>query len=249
MRRISVVGTSGSKTTLAKQIGRTLSIPHVELDALFWGRNWTQASDDLFREKTVQALSDDAWVVDGNYRAVRSLVWDRADTVIWLDYSLPVILRRLVRRTAGLIVTQAGLWNGNRERLSNAFFSRDSLIWYMLKTYRRRRRQFSALLAAPEQASDPGSSALAPGRRGMAGAFDGKSPKLTEINRLLERLFFAARVYFRRVISFYFPRVTEQGRGHCPGPFLSAIARCLRVLPGFSRRLRLLSITSGLVQA
>ena len=42
----------------------------------------------------------DAWVVDGNYRAagVLKLVWSRADTVVWLDYSLAVTVSRLLSR-------------------------------------------------------------------------------------------------------------------------------------------------------
>lgn len=56
-QRISVVGTSGSgKTTLARQISQRLSIPHVELDALHWEPNWTEAPLDIFRKRVEQSL-------------------------------------------------------------------------------------------------------------------------------------------------------------------------------------------------
>ena len=90
------------------------------------------------------------WVVDGNYRKVRDIVWTRADTIIWLDYALPVILARLFRRTLHRVFTREELWNGNRETLRGALLSRDSLFWWALKTYRRRRIETPIWLAKPE---------------------------------------------------------------------------------------------------
>lgn len=40
--RILVVGTSGAgKSRLAGQLAAALGVPHVELDALYWGPDWT----------------------------------------------------------------------------------------------------------------------------------------------------------------------------------------------------------------
>jgi adenylate kinase family enzyme len=150
--RISVVGTSGSgKTTLARQISQRLAIPHIELDALYHEPNWAEAPTDVFRKRVQQALSGDSWVVDGNYTKVRDIVWSRADTVVWLDYSLPVIMKRLVRRTFQRVVMQEELWNGNRETWQTTF-SRDSIILWALTTYRKNRKQYPILLSQPEYA-------------------------------------------------------------------------------------------------
>src|SRR5579859_8182423 len=109
-RRIVVVGTSGSgKTTMASTIARFLGIPHVELDALHWGPRWTEAPLGVFRERVDQALSHEAWTVDGNYSKVRDIVWRRADTVVWLDYPLWLIMQRLALRTAGRIISRQEL--------------------------------------------------------------------------------------------------------------------------------------------
>ncbi|HZR41011.1 MAG TPA: hypothetical protein VFB12_12885, partial [Ktedonobacteraceae bacterium] len=118
LRRIVVVGTSGSgKSTLARQLGKLLSIPAVEMDALFWGPHWTPAPLSVLRERVMQALSGDAWVVDGNYSNVRDLTWGCADTVVWLDYSLWVVMTRLLRRTLTRGIAREELWSGNRESL------------------------------------------------------------------------------------------------------------------------------------
>ena len=88
-RRAAVVGTSGSgKTTLATSLAQRLGLAHVELDSLYWGPDWTPAPRERFREQVARALSGEAWTTDGNYGAVRDIVWARADTVVWLDLSL-----------------------------------------------------------------------------------------------------------------------------------------------------------------
>jgi len=150
-RRIAVVGTTGSgKTTMARRIAQRLAINHVELDALHWGPNWTPAPLELFRARTKQALNGDAWVVDGNYSKVRDIVWGRADTIVWLDYPLLVILGRLVWRTLRRVFTREELWQGNRERFVAQFASRDSLFLWALRTYPRRRKEYPALIQRPE---------------------------------------------------------------------------------------------------
>lgn len=150
-RRISVIGTSGSgKTTMAKRLASRLGLPHVELDALHWGPNWTEEPDAVFRERAGNALASWGWVVDGNYHVVRDIVWSRADTLVWLDYSLPLILWRLTRRTFRRAAGREEIWHGNRESLRTHFFTKDSLYLWVLQTYRRRRREYPQLFRDPE---------------------------------------------------------------------------------------------------
>lgn len=151
--RIAVVGTTGSgKTTVSTRLAQALGIPHIELDALHWQPNWVMTSLEVFRQRVVQAVSGPAWVSDGNYRKVRDLVWPRATTLVWLDYSLPVILCQLSRRTLARIVHRETLWNDNRETLRGTFFSRDSILLWALRTYWRHRAEYTRLLSLPEYA-------------------------------------------------------------------------------------------------
>jgi adenylate kinase family enzyme len=149
--RINVVGTCGAgKTTTARALAERLGLPHVELDALSWGPNWTQRPDDEFRASVAAAVSGERWVIDGNYRKTRDLVWARADTVVWLDYSFPRVFAQLLRRTFRRAFTQEELWQGNRERLAVQFFSRESILLWALKTHWRRQREYPELLARPQ---------------------------------------------------------------------------------------------------
>ena len=97
--RILILGRTGSgKTTLARELAAALGVPHVELDALYFGPDLSRAPLDVLRERTSAAIAGERWVTDGNKRAVRDLVWPRADTIVWLDYPVWVSLRRLARR-------------------------------------------------------------------------------------------------------------------------------------------------------
>lgn len=96
-RRISVVGPSGSgKTILARALAAQLSLPLVELDPL---RHAHAVDADFVRLVSAHTL-DPAWIIDGHYRLVRDVIWRRADTIVWLNYSLGFVLLRLARRFA-----------------------------------------------------------------------------------------------------------------------------------------------------
>jgi adenylate kinase family enzyme len=144
MRRVSVVGNSGSgKSTLAKTLAARLAVPHIELDAIFHQPGWTPLPAEEFAGRVGAAAAADGWVIDGNYSAVRPLVWARADTVVWLDLPRAVVMRGIIWRTLRRAVSRAELWNGNREPWQN-FFRRDpeaSVIawsWYRHAVYRER---------------------------------------------------------------------------------------------------------------
>jgi adenylate kinase family enzyme len=145
MQRVVVIGTTGSgKSKLAERLGERTGLRVIELDALYWGRDWQGAPVDLFRHRVERETQDESWIVVGNYRQVRDIVWKPADTLVWIDLPFPLIFWRLLRRTVRRAVSKEDLWGtGNRERLTHAFLSRDSLLLYALKTHRRRRREFA----------------------------------------------------------------------------------------------------------
>jgi adenylate kinase family enzyme len=152
-RRVVVVGTTGAgKTTFAREVAAIIGAPHTELDALYWEPGWTEATLEDFRARASELVAAPAWVVDGNYGQVRDLVWGSADTWVWLDYPMPLIMRRLFVRSFRRGWTKQQLWNDNQERLAGQFLSRDSLFIWAWKTHWRRRREYPQQLREPAYA-------------------------------------------------------------------------------------------------
>jgi adenylate kinase family enzyme len=150
-RRIVIVGSSGSgKTTLARSLASRYNLPHVEIDSLHFEPNWVEVDFPVLRTRIDAALSGSAWVVDGNYAMLRDIIWARGDTLIWLELPLGIVLWRLLSRTFTRIITQEELWQGNRENLRSAFFSKDSLVLYMLKTRKVHHNGYPLALKQPE---------------------------------------------------------------------------------------------------
>lgn len=150
MQRVWVVGLSGSgKTTLAHRLGELLGVPHIEMDALNWGPNWTPAGADLLGQRVQQAIAADGWTLDGNYSATHHLVAARADTVVWLDLPLWLILWRLSKRSFQRSLSQEPLWNGNRESFRTVFFSRESLFIWTFRSWSRHKHRYPAMQRDP----------------------------------------------------------------------------------------------------
>jgi adenylate kinase family enzyme len=149
LERIVVIGSScAGKTTFAVRLARTLGHPQTDLDELFWGPNWQAKPLDEFRRLTEQVASCERWVVSGNYSDVRAILWPRATTVIWLNFGLPVVLWRALTRTVRRVATRETLWHGNRESFRRSLLSRESILVWVVSTFRTRRRQFAALRAS-----------------------------------------------------------------------------------------------------
>jgi adenylate kinase family enzyme len=120
VHRVSVVGNSGSgKSTLAAALAAHLDVPWIELDSIYHQPGWNPLPAPDFRARVEALVAGDAWVIDGNYTAVRDLVWARADTVVWIDLPRPVVMRRVIGRTLRRALLRQELWNGNREPVSN----------------------------------------------------------------------------------------------------------------------------------
>lgn len=152
-QRIVIIGRTGSgKTTLARELAAVLGRPHVELDALYFGPDFSTVPLPILRERTVAAIAGEYWVTDGNKSAVRDLVWPRADTIIWLDYSIMVSLWRLGRRAlrrASVMQAQASKV-GMQSGLPRQFFSAAKGVLTAFRSHIGQRREYPKLFARPE---------------------------------------------------------------------------------------------------
>ena len=150
--RVNIVGISGvGKTTLGRRLANRLHCPFAELDDFHWGPDWQARPREELRANVAEFVRQPAWVIDGNYAdRARDLIWPHTDLVVWLDFSLPIVVWRLLRRTVRRAVRKERLWSaGNRESFKEALFSRDSLLVWAVRDFRPRREVNLRQLSQP----------------------------------------------------------------------------------------------------
>jgi adenylate kinase family enzyme len=151
--RVVVIGSScAGKSTFAQALAAARGCAYVELDELYWSPGWKPKPQAEFLRLVQEAAAGEAWVAAGNYSLARERLWSRATTIVWLDLDLPPVFWRALRRTVARAASGEALFHGNRESFRQSFFSRDSILWWILSTHGRRRREFAALQASGEHA-------------------------------------------------------------------------------------------------
>jgi adenylate kinase family enzyme len=154
VKRVSVVGNAGSgKSRLAERIARILGVPYVELDAIHHLPDWEPMDPDQFLARVSAVVAMDEWVIDGNYRTVvvDGPVWQRADTVVWLDLPRRTVMRQVTVRTLRRVIRREELWNGNREPLRNlwAWDPYKSIIRWSWTRHAKYQERFSSAMVSP----------------------------------------------------------------------------------------------------
>ncbi|MEX1022206.1 MAG: adenylate kinase [Dehalococcoidia bacterium] len=151
--RIVLVGpTSSGKTTLADRLGTALGLPSTDLDALYWKPGWVGAEDDEWHPRLRALAAGEGWVVAGNYiRHTMPNLWPRAETIVWLDLPLRVVLPRVLRRSWRRSRSRELLWGTNVERFwpQLKFWDPKSLVGYAIQTRVRMRNHMVATMANP----------------------------------------------------------------------------------------------------
>lgn len=132
--RISIVGGSGSgKSTLCNILSKELGLPAIHLDAINYEPNWVEI-DKAERDNIILSKAqDDKWVIDGNYNKTLKERFDKADLIIWLDYSTLKQLHGILKRYFTTRNFERPEIPGCKERLEPKF------IKYVL-TYNKKKR-------------------------------------------------------------------------------------------------------------
>jgi adenylate kinase family enzyme len=111
--RITVIGYSGGgKTTLAKNIARKFSIPHQQIDRIWFEAGGHTAKSDserdrvrkIIEEKVTKFSKQDSWVSDGFYSRVQGIMAGQADHVVVIELPL---LKRLLNHWKRVIQKEA----------------------------------------------------------------------------------------------------------------------------------------------
>ncbi|MER5748016.1 MFS transporter [Streptomyces sp. NPDC002225] len=146
-RRIVLAGVPGAgKTTLAARLSLRLGVPHIELDGLYHGPDWS--TRDEFADDVRAVTAAPGWVCDAPYYwVVGDILGSRADTFVWLDLPRRTVLRRVVRRSVVRVVTGRRLWHGNVETWRSLLFNPQHPVRLVWARYGQRQRETAEFLA------------------------------------------------------------------------------------------------------
>ena len=149
--RIMILGSAGSgKSTLATRLGEITGLPVTHLDRLFWNPGWVATPPERMDELVRAAADEPAWIIDGNYSRTRDYRLERADAVIFLDFSRYTCLYRAFKRwMENYGRTRYDLGEGCPEKIDLEFIR---LIWGYPKRSRGGTLAWLAEIKPPKQA-------------------------------------------------------------------------------------------------
>ena len=100
MEKISIIGCPGSgKSYLAKALKEILNIKTYYLDILYWRENWDHVPKEELKETILNImLTNDSFIMDGNYINSMEDRFIHSDTIIFLDMPLRVCLKGVRER-------------------------------------------------------------------------------------------------------------------------------------------------------
>lgn len=98
--KIVVVGVSASgKSTFTKKLSAKVNIPATFMDSIMWKPGWVYVGDEETVNRLEQVSSAEKWIIEGYISSkARTLVFDRADLIIYLDYSRWISSLRYIKR-------------------------------------------------------------------------------------------------------------------------------------------------------
>lgn len=98
--KIVVVGVSAAgKSTFSRKLAESLNLPLTLMDSIMWKPGRDYIGDDETVRKLDEASSQSGWIIEGYIsKEARTFIFDRADSIIYLDYSPLTSSWRYIKR-------------------------------------------------------------------------------------------------------------------------------------------------------
>jgi adenylate kinase family enzyme len=128
MKKVVVVGVSASgKSTFSRELSKKTDLPTIFMDEIMWNPGWEYIGD----EATVSALDKESskteWIIEGYVTTnARTFLFERADTIIYLNYAPWIATCRYIKRWWNHRVQSRPELVGSPEKFSFKFLK---LVW------------------------------------------------------------------------------------------------------------------------
>ncbi len=134
--RICIIGGSGTgKTTLANKLSEIYELPVTHIDGIHHLSNW-EIRDTEERDKIILSIiENEKWIMDGTYKSTLRPRMEKADLIIWLDYSTFAQMRGILKRFFTNKGKEKDEIPGCKEKMDSDFF------FYTLN-FRRKKRHY-----------------------------------------------------------------------------------------------------------
>ena len=94
-----IIGCPGSgKSTFARKLHMKTSVLLHHLDMLWWNSDKTTVSADVFDAKLQEIISDENWIIDGNYSRTLEMRLHACDMVFFFDLPIEECIEGIYKR-------------------------------------------------------------------------------------------------------------------------------------------------------
>ena len=99
MKKVIVIGCPGAgKSTFSRGLHRKTGLPLFYLDMLFWNKDRSTCSREVFDERLREIMEGECWILDGNYSRTLAMRLQECDTVFLLDLPVETCLQGAASR-------------------------------------------------------------------------------------------------------------------------------------------------------
>ena len=136
MERICIIGGSGTgKTTLSNNLGKELNLPVYHIDGIHHLKDWEIRDKNERDQIILEKVSQSKWIIDGTYRSTLQQRLEKADCVIYLDYSTFAQIIGILKRFIKNHGKEKEEIPGCKERMNWKFF------WFVVNWRKTRRSE------------------------------------------------------------------------------------------------------------
>ena len=99
MKKVIIIGCPGSgKSTFGRKLKSITDLPLYHLDMMYWNKDKTTVSKEIFIERLKKTMNNSKWIIDGNYGSSMEMRLKECDTVFFLDYPTEVCIEGIETR-------------------------------------------------------------------------------------------------------------------------------------------------------